>query len=54
MTSRDGVRITPKDKNDPLGGASVEQFGALENSQCTPVYDFPLERLESNSTFLFS
>ena len=54
MHSRDAVRITPLDKNRPLEGALVEQFGTLVNSETVPSFDFPLERLATNSTFLFS
>jgi hypothetical protein len=54
MHSRDAVRITPLDKANPLGGAKVEQYGAFENVQCVPLYDFPKDLLERNSTFLFS
>ena len=54
MNSRDAVRITPLDKSKPLEGALVEQYGAFENSNCVPTYDYPKNLLEKNSTFLFS
>lgn len=54
MHSRDAVRITPLDKNKPLEGAFVEHYGALDNSDTVPYYNFPAEKLAKNSTFLFS
>lgn len=54
MHSRDAVRILPLDKKKALDGASVEHYGAFENPQCVPLYKYPTELLERNSTFLFS
>lgn len=54
MRSRDAVRITPLDAKNPLGGANVEQYGALEHVQCVPWYNYPMDLLKKNSTFLFS
>ena len=54
MHSRDAVRILPLDKKKPLEGASVQQYGTLDNSDSVPYFNFPVERLATNSTFLFS